>query len=176
MPFNLGIWRQSGGVAVSYLDGVIVETLAHPVRTGSTTHVVALDTNGFHVDRIEWRDAPGGTLLDSFDWNSTAGWTATNGGGSITPAGYLDLLGGATSQGYYITQPVGTNFVELIGCYFDASATPHWGMVSFWQENPGQDYGETGYRVLRRVNSGQVQIVDGYPLVGGIIIGSVGLR
>ena len=180
MADNFGIHIISSTTVRAYKNGTDAGYFTHPVRSGGFTSIVALDTDGFHVDRIEWRSGgPTGTLLDSDDFTSLAAWTVAKGTAAIDPAGYLRLYGGGTSEFIRRSTPSGADYVEMFGCYFPSpSGANHWGMVSIGHDGTSW-YGENGYRVLlREYAPNEVQVPDGAaatpisPTVGSIGFGA----
>lgn len=184
MPDNFGLYVRSSTEVWSYKNGALVGKYSHPARSGSFTGVVALETPGFHVDRIEWRSGgPSGSVLASDDFDSLAAWTVVKndaGGCVIDPAGHVRLNGGGTSEIIRRSTPTGADYVELLNAYFSsASGANHWGMVTINYDGSSH-YGENGHRVLmREFAPNEVQVPDGTALPTVIrrpTVGRVGFR
>lgn len=150
---NVGLHAVAAGMNDVYVDGSLsarwVDDPAFPRAYGSQ---VTMGSYGDppssypHVDRIEFRAAPGGALLAADDFVSLAGWAnahAPFGGGTpwrISPAGFAHHGFGSGSAIYRTAgQPVGTTYVELQGVYFDTCPATSSFVGVYFDRNDGSD-------------------------------------
>lgn len=179
MSVNFGLHIESPTVVSSYLNGSLVDRYNHAAQSGSYIGMAVANDDGGncqpHIDRLEVRDAPGGSLLLADDFASlaswTAGWTVSGGAWSINPAGFAYQAGeGAT---IYRADVADGAYIEAQGVTFDASVTDGWLMLMLEMDTPAANPtlgALDGYRVLLRApgapNAGGVEIVNGLPLSG----------
>lgn len=165
-----------------YLNGVKGGSYTHDPFTGGFL-LMSAHANGLpHVDRLEVRAAPGGTLLLSDDFVNLAGWSLGHHGvnWTVSPAGFAyGSVNSGSGYGIYRTFPAGSTYFELKGVTFDGSGDPDgWVMLTPHRQTAiSQSDGASpvdGYRVLLRPN-GSVELVNGNLVSLGWSVGSVAI-
>jgi hypothetical protein len=177
---------ESSTVVAAYHNGAVVGRYTHAAQTGAN---IALASSSFspavaalpHVDRLEVRDAPGGTILFADDFTSLAAWSvgwSPSGPWTINPAGFAYLAG--IGETLYRAKPSGGVYIEAQGVTFDGGGGDGWVMLMLERTDPHANPTTAtldGYRVLLRApgapNAGGVEIVNGTVLVGGWGVGQI---
>jgi hypothetical protein len=185
MSVSFGMHLESPTVVAAYHNGVVVGRYTHTAQSGPYIAMALAATNSPgprpHVDRVEVRDGPGGTILFADDFSSLAGWTvgwSNDGPWTINPAGFAYIA--TSGETLYRAQPSGGVFIEAQGITFDGSVPDGWLMLILERTSPTNRPDTAtldGYRVLLRApgapNAGGVEIVNGTALVGGWGVGMV---
>lgn len=143
-PFSLGIWRYDAGNNryALFKNGELVERCIQNRAMGDKTFISIIDGNPVTttIDRVEWWDEPGGTLLMSHDcddildgfWYGVidepsmyppygSGWR----NGAI-PGTFDAHDGGGFGKIISVDEPVGCEYVEVQGIYFDIDGDNDW--------------------------------------------------
>jgi hypothetical protein len=185
MSVSFGIHVESPTVVAAYLNGGFVNRYSVPTAATGTYIALAAAFNTTpgqpHVDRLEVRTAPGGTLLLADDFNSRAAWTdgwLPNGiPWTISPAGFAySAAHGAT---IYQAQPSGAAYIEAQGVTFDASTDSGWVQLMLnrtYPNNAPDNSADDGYRIILyapgTVDAGTTHVFNGV-LLGGWGVGQI---
>ena len=191
-PQDVGLHFVDAGPPVvldHYRNGTRVERLTISDRRVGDRLALAVYSLGSaaltaRYDRVEYRDAPGGTLLGADDFPDLSAWTLGANGWRFSGDGAYAVASGDNGTAViFEAMPAGTTFFEMLGCSIEGDPRmggESWMGFKMYRSAAGAggsafNAPPDGFLVILR-NNGSSEVNDGSALVvsGGWRVGAVG--